>query len=62
MIDFGNINDRLKSPWEIRRLGVAKLRLMGFRTITDEDVKPHRARYIKARKEVKILNEKDQKQ
>ena len=57
MIDFGNINDRLKSPWEIRRLGVAKLRLMGFRTITDEDVKPHRARYIKARKEVKILNE-----
>ena len=57
VIDFGNINDRLKSPWEIRRLGVAKLRLMGFRTITDEDVKPHRARYIKARKEVKILNE-----
>ena len=57
VIDFGNINDRLKSPWEIHRLGVAKLRLMGFRTITDEDVKPHRARYIKARKEVKILNE-----
>ena len=26
VIDFGNINDRLKAPWEIRRLGVAKLR------------------------------------
>ena len=57
VIDFGNINNRLKAPWEIRRLGVAKLRLMGFTNITDEDVKPHRARYIKARKEVKILNE-----
>ena len=57
VIDLGNINNRLKSPWEIRRLGVAKLKLMGFTNITDEDVKPHRARYIKARKEVKILNE-----
>ena len=57
VIDFGNINDRLKSPWEIRRLGVAKLRLMGFRTITDEDVKPHRARYKKAREDVMKLNE-----
>ena len=41
VIDFGNINDRLKSPWEIRRLGVAKLRLMGFRTITYEDINPY---------------------
>ena len=57
VIDFGNINNKLKAPWEIRRLGVAKLKLMGFTNITDEDVKPHRARYIKARKEVKILNE-----
>ena len=57
VIDFGNINNRLKAPWEIRRLGVAKLRLMGFTNIMDEDVKPHRARYIKARKEVMMLNE-----
>ena len=33
VIDFGNINDRLKSPWEIHRLGVAELRLMGFRNL-----------------------------
>ena len=57
VIDFGNINDRLKSACEIRRLGVAKLRLMGFRTITDEDVKPHRARYKKVREDVMKLNE-----
>ena len=57
VIDFGNINNRLKAAWEIRRLGVTKLKLMGFTNIMDEDVKPHRARYIKARKEVKILNE-----
>ena len=57
VIDFGNINNRLKAPWEIRRLGVAKLRSMGFTNITDEDVQPHRAKYIKARKKVKILNE-----
>ena len=30
---------------------------MGFTNITDEDVQPHRARYIKAREKVRILNE-----
>ena len=40
VIDFGNINNRLKAPWEIRRLGVAKLRLMGFRNLTYEDINP----------------------
>ena len=57
VIDLGNINERLKAPWEIRKLGVAKLRLMGFTNITDEDVQPHRVKYIKARKKVRILNE-----
>ena len=57
IIDLGNINERLKAPWEIRKLGVAKLRSMGFTNITDEDVQPHRAKYIKARKKVRILNE-----
>ena len=57
VIDLGNINERLKAPWEIRKLGVAKLRSMGFTNITDQDVQPHRARYIKARKKVRILNE-----
>ena len=57
VIDFGNINDRLKSPWEIRRLGVAKLRLMGFRTITYEDINPYRTKYKVAREDVMKLNE-----
>ena len=57
VIDFGNINDRLKASWEIRRLGVAKLRLMGFRTITDEDINPYRNKYKKAREDVMKLNE-----
>ena len=57
VIDFGNINNRLKAPWEIRRLGVAKLRLMGFRTITDEDANPYRTKYKVAREDVMKLNE-----
>ena len=57
VIDLGNINERLKAPWEIRKLGVTKLKLMGFTNITDQHVQPHRARYKKARKKVRILNE-----
>ena len=57
VIDFGNINDRLKAPWKIRRLGVAKLRLMGFTSITDEDINPYRNKYKKAREDVMKLNE-----
>ena len=57
VIDFGNINDRLKAPWEIRRLGVTKLRLMGFRTLTYEDINPYDQRSKKAREDVMKLNE-----
>ena len=57
VIDFGNINNRLKAPWEIRKLGVAKLRLMGFRTIMYEDINPYDRRYKKAREDVMKLNE-----
>ena len=57
VIDFGNINYRLKAPWEIRKLGVTKLRLMGFRAITDEDINPYRNKYKKAREDVMKLNE-----
>ena len=57
VIDFGNINDRLKAPWEIRRLGVAKLRLMGFRNLTYEDINPYVPRYKRAREVVMKLNE-----
>ena len=37
VIDLGNINERLKPAWEIRRLGVAKLKSMGVINITDEE-------------------------
>ena len=57
VIDFGNINNRLKTPWEIRRLGVVKLRLMGFMNLTDEDTNPYRTKYKRAREEVIKLNE-----
>ena len=57
VIDFGNINNRLKAPWEIRKLGAAKLRLMGFRTITYEDINPYDRRSKKAREDVMKLNE-----
>ena len=57
VIDFGNINNRLKAPWEIRRLGVAKLRLMGFRNLMYEDINPYDRRSKKAREDVMKLNE-----
>ena len=57
VIDLGNINESIKAPSELRRLSVTKLKAMGFTGITDEDTQPYRAKYIKARKKVKILNE-----
>ena len=57
VIDVGNINERLKAPWEIRKLGVAKLRSMGFTNITDEDIQPHRTKYKKAREKLRKLDE-----
>ena len=56
VIDFCNINNRLKSPWVIRRLGVAKLRLMGFRNLTYEDINPYMMKYKRAREEAMKLN------
>ena len=47
VIDLGNINERLKSPWEIYRTGVSKLKLMGFVNIMDEDVNPYKQKYKK---------------
>ena len=57
VVDLGNINERLKPPSEIRKLGIAKLRSMGSMNITDEDTHPYRANYIKARKKLRKLNE-----
>ena len=57
VIDLGNINERIKSPSELRRLSVAKLKAMGFTDITDEDTHPYRTKYKVARDKVKKLNE-----
>ena len=57
VIDLGNINNRLKAPWEIRKLGVNKLRLMGFTNITYEDINPYDRRYKRSREDVMKLNE-----
>ena len=57
VIDLDNINNRLKAPWEIRKLDVSKLKLMGFTSITDEDTHPYRNRYKKGREDVMKLNE-----
>ena len=57
VIDLGNINERIKSPSELWRLSVAKLKAMGFTDITDEDTHPYRTKYIVARDKVKKLNE-----
>ena len=57
VIDLGNINGGLKAPWDIRRIGVKKLRLMGFRNITYEDMNPYDRRSKRAREEVMKLNE-----
>ena len=45
VIDLGNINERLIPPWEMRRLGVTKLKSMGFIGITDEDIDLYRQKY-----------------
>ena len=55
LIDLDNINERIKPPSAIRKLGVTKLRSMGFTDITDEDVQLHRTRYVKVRKKLRKI-------
>ena len=57
VIDFGNINNRLKAPWEIHKLGVIKLRLMSFTNIMYEDINPYSRMFKRVREEVIKLNE-----
>ena len=57
VIDLCNINKRIKSPSELQRLGVAKLKLMGFTDITDEDTHPYRTKYKVTREKIKKLDE-----
>ena len=59
VIILGNIDKGLKSLSEISKLGVNRLRLMGFTNITYEDIQPYQPRYMNAREEAaRILNEK----
>ena len=57
VIYLGNINNRVKSPSELRRLSVAKLKMMGFTDITGEDTHPYRTKYRVVREKVRKLNE-----
>ena len=57
VIYLGNIDEDLKPPSEIPKLGVKNLRLMGFMNVTDEDVQPYTPRYRKARENLKKLDE-----
>ena len=57
LIDLGNINDDLKPPSAIRKLGVKKLRSMGFMNVTDEDIQPYKSKYKVAREKVRKLDE-----
>ena len=45
VIDLGNINEGLITPWDMHKVGVKRLRLMGFLSIMDEDVQPYKPRY-----------------
>ena len=53
VIDLGNINEGLITPWDMHKLGVIRLKLMGFLSITDEDVNPYKKKY-KRRREGKL--------
>ena len=59
VIYLGNIDKGLKSLTEMSKLGVNRLRTMGFTNITYEDIRPYQPRYKNAREEAaRILNEK----
>ena len=58
VIYLGNIDKGLKSITEISKLGVNRLRTMGFTNITYEDIQPYQPKFQKARDEARKLNEK----
>ena len=58
VIYLGNIDKDLKSITEMSKLGVNRLRTMGFTNITYEDVQPYQPRFKNAREEARKLNEK----
>ena len=58
VIYLGNIDKNLKSITEISKLGVNRLRTMGFTNITYEDIQPYQPKFRNARDEARKLNEK----
>ena len=58
VINLGNVDEGLKSLSEMSKLGVNRLRLMGFTNITYEDIRPDQPRFKNAREEARKLNEK----
>ena len=58
VIYLGNIDKDLKSITEISKLGVNRLRTMGFTNITYEDIQPYQPKFQNARDEARKLNEK----
>ena len=58
VIYLGNIDNGLKSLKEMSKLGVNRLRTMGFTNITYEDIQPYKPKFRNARDEARKLNEK----
>ena len=58
VIYLGNIDKGLKPLTEMSKLGVNRLRTMGFTNITYEDIQPYQPRFQNARDEARKLNEK----
>ena len=58
VIYLGNIDKGLKSLTEMSKLGVNRLRTMGFTNITYEDIQPYQPKFQNARDEARKLNEK----
>ena len=56
VINFFNINDGLIPSSKIRELGTNRLKLMGFKNITDEDIHPYRNKYNDTREKVRNLS------
>ena len=57
VIDLGNINEGLITPWDMHKLGVKRLKWIGFLNITDEDVNPYKKQYKRARGKIRKLDE-----
>ena len=58
VIYLGNIDNNLKSLTEMSKLGVNRLRTMGFTNITYEDIQPYQPKFQNARDEARKLSEK----